>query len=180
VLKGEQLSSAKIGLPVPEDALSGVVPAGMRGIALEVREVTAVGGLLLPGDRVDVILTYKIVRAPGLAEDEYILRTQTLLQDIEVLSVAQEAQEPTSQRASGEDTQEDTAVTSGQLPEDVEEQPTATTVTLALTPEQTLILANAQSPEFGEGANIFTSLRAFGDHEIIENPAPIDRTFVDS
>ena len=65
ILEGEQLSSAKIGLAVPEDGLAGVVPTGMRGISLQVEEKTAVGGLLLPGDRVDVYVTYKIAGRPA-------------------------------------------------------------------------------------------------------------------
>jgi pilus assembly protein CpaB len=177
ILAGEQLSSAKIGLAVPEDGLAGVVPTGMRAISLQVEEKTAVGGLLLPGDRVDVYVTSKLGRQAGLADDEYILRTELVLQDIEVLSVAQEAQEPTAQTSTSEGDTEDASVYSGEIPEDVEEQPQASTVTLALTPDQALILAQVQAPEYAE--QIFTSLRPFGDHTIIENPQPVDRVFID-
>ncbi len=37
--------------------LSGVVAAGMRAVALRSNDVTGVGGFVLPGDRVDVLLT---------------------------------------------------------------------------------------------------------------------------
>src|SRR5712692_7951230 len=86
IAKGEQITNAKIGVPVPDKGLSGVVPAGMRGVALTVSEVTAVGGLLLPGDHIDVVAAYTIADAPGLASNQQLLRTQTILQNVEVLS----------------------------------------------------------------------------------------------
>jgi pilus assembly protein CpaB len=170
IVQGEQVVSGRLGLPVPDDGLSGVVPGGMRGIALEVKEVTAVGGLLLPGDRVDVYVTHKITGLPGLTEDQFILRSFLAFQDIEVASVAQEAQEPTAH--SSDDQTEEQSATSGEVSDDVENQPGAQTVTLLLTPDQAQQLAHYQDPEFD--AKIFTSLRAFGDHAIIENPQPFD------
>ena len=65
IAKGEQVTNTKIGLAVPDAGLAGVVPPGMRAVAIEVRELTAVGGLLLPGDRVDLVATTRIDSAPG-------------------------------------------------------------------------------------------------------------------
>ncbi len=162
---GEQITTLKIGLLVPDQGLSGVVAPGMRAVSVQVGEVTAVGGNLLPGDRVDILVTTRIERAPGLAEDEYILRTTTLLQDVEVLSVAQEAQKPAAQAATTDDGEVGSAsYTSGQLPEDVTEQPNASTLTLALTPEQAVILVSEQ--EYAQ--RIWAVLRAFGDDSITE------------
>jgi pilus assembly protein CpaB len=163
--EGEQLTTQKIGLPVP-DGLTGVVPRGMRGVSMEVKEVTAVGGLLLPGDRVDIVATYRVDRA-GLPENAYILRTETILQNVEVLSVAQEAQEPTAQEsddAAEEDA--DVSYTSGDLPEDLEEQPDAGTLTVALSlaEAQTLILKQEHAQR------VWAVLRAYGDDTPAEVP----------
>jgi pilus assembly protein CpaB len=163
---GEQVTSAKVGLPVPEDGLSGVVPAGMRAVSIEVEEVTAVGGLLLPGDRVDIVAVIRLENAPGLAEDEFILRTETILQHVEVLSVAQEAQKPAA-GASQTDGEENVSTTSGQLPEDVEQEPDANTITVALNPADALKVISFQ--EFAQ--NIYAVQRAFGDNAITEIPA---------
>ena len=161
----EQITTSKIGLLVPDQGLSGVVALGMRAVSVEVDEVTAVGGNLLPGDHVDILVTTRIERAPGLTEDEYILRTTTLLQDVEVLSVAQEAQKPAAQAAPTEDGEDGSAsYTSGQLPDDIEEQPRANTLTLSITPEQAVILIS----EHEHAERVWAVLRAFGDDSIEE------------
>ena len=172
---GEQITTLKIGLLVPDQGLSGVVATGMRAVSVQVSELTAVGGNLLPGDRVDILVTTRIERAPGLAEDEYILRTTTLLQDVEVLSVAQEAQEPAAQAVATEDGEAGSAsYTSGQLPEDITEQPRARTLTLSLTLEQAVILITEQ----GYAERVWAVLRAFGDDSIAE-VAPYEVTIIE-
>lgn len=161
----EQITTSKIGLLVPDQGLSGVVALGMRAVSVEVDEVTAVGGNLLPGDHVDILVTTRIEAAPGLTEDEYILRTTTLLQDVEVLSVAQESQKPAAQAVTSEDGEEGSAsYTSGQLPDDIEEQPKANTLTLSVTPEQAVILIS----EHEHAERVWAVLRAFGDDSIAE------------
>lgn len=161
ISEGEQINSAKIGLPVPDKGLPGVVPAGMRGVGVEVDEVTAVGGNLLPGDRVDIVASFEIKRAPGLEEDQYILRTETILQNVEVISVAQEAQEPS---AGSNATDEDVSSSSGQIPDDVEEQPNADTLTLALAAADTNRLISVQE----YAVRIWAVVRPFGDNEIVD------------
>jgi len=164
---GEQITRLKIGTLVPDQGLSGVVAPGMRAVSVKVDQVTAVGGNLLPGDHVDIVATTRIERAPGLAEDDYILLTTTVLQDVEVLSVAQEAQKPAAQAVTTDDGDADSAsYTSGQLPDDIEEQPNASTLTLSLTPEQAMILISEQEA----AERVWAILRAFGDDSIAELP----------
>jgi pilus assembly protein CpaB len=167
IAKGEQLTPAKIGVPVPDKGLSGVVPAGKRAVSLEVSQVTAVGGLLLPGDHVDVVVAYFVPNAPNLVGDDSLLRTQTVLQNVEVLSVAQEAQQA-SARPSQQDGQSgiDTAYTSGQLPENVKEQPNASTLTLALDPQQAQVLISYQQ----HAEKVWAVLRPYGDQTIQDVP----------
>ena len=164
---GEQITRLKIGTLVPDQGLSGVVAPGMRAVSVKVDEVTAVGGNLLPGDHVDIVTTTRIDRAPGLAEDEYILLTTTVLQDVEVLSVAQEAQKPAAQAVTTDDGEAGSAsYTSGQLPDDIKEQPNAGTLTLSLTPEQAVILISEQA----SALRVWAILRAFGDDSTAELP----------
>ncbi|MDO8612322.1 MAG: Flp pilus assembly protein CpaB [Dehalococcoidia bacterium] len=164
IAAGEQVTRARVGPNTEGDGLAFVVPAGMRAIAVSVDEITGVGGLILPGDRADVIAV--ISDQAGANNPD---RVVTVLQDVEVLAVAQSAQEPVPAAADNNAaTQAETdgaSTTSGQLPEDAEPQPSARTVTLALTPEQVQLLALVQ-----EEGSIYLSLRRFGDNAQLQLP----------
>lgn len=160
IAKGEQITNSKIGVPVPDKGLSGVVPAGMRGVSLTVSEVTAVGGLLLPGDHIDVVAAYYVADAPNLASNQSLLRTQTILQNVEVLSVAQESQLASAQpgQQSGQPSTGQ-SYTSGQLPSNVKQEPGASTLTVALDPQQTESLISYQQ----RAQKVWAILRPYGD-----------------
>lgn len=162
IAKGEQITAAKIGVPVPDKGLSGVVPAGKRAVSLDVSEVTAVGGLLLPGDHVDIVAAYTIDNAPNLASNESLLRTETVLQNVEVLSVAQEAQKASAQANPQQGQDSGSTYTSGQVPDNVQEQPHASTLTLALDPQQAQILISYQQ----RAEKVWAVLRPYGDQTI--------------
>lgn len=66
--------------------LSGTVAAGMRAVGLRSNDVAGVGGFVLPGDRVDILLT----RSIGSGEHADTV-TQTLAEDVRVLGVDQSA-----------------------------------------------------------------------------------------
>ena len=63
--------------------LSMLIREGMRAASLEVNQVSGVSGFILPGDRVDMLVT---VSQLGNFEDAY---TQTVLQNLEVLAAGQ-------------------------------------------------------------------------------------------
>ena len=63
--------------------LSMLVREGMRAASVEVNQVSGVSGFILPGDRVDMLVTVERMVNP---EDSY---TQTILQNIEVLAAGQ-------------------------------------------------------------------------------------------
>lgn len=162
VVAGEQLSRLKVGPQVEDNnGLSFVVPKGLRAVSVRIDETSGVGGLLLPGDRVDVIAVIP-------EEDQTdVDKAVTVLQNIEVLAVAQVAQEPLPPAGdrTGTDPQADAAATSGQRPEDAKPQPDAHTATLAVTPQQALLLALAQ-----EKGKVWLSLRSFGEDGITDLP----------
>jgi pilus assembly protein CpaB len=72
--------------------LSPVIPAGMRAVAVKVNEVVGVAGFLIPGLRVDVLVT---IRPPGDAG----ARTSTVLQNIVVASAGQQIQPDSTGKA---------------------------------------------------------------------------------
>ena len=67
--------------------LSMLVRPSMRAASLEVNQVSGVSGFVLPGDRVDVLVT--VDRVQNL-EDAF---THTILQNIEVLAAGQKTQQ---------------------------------------------------------------------------------------
>jgi pilus assembly protein CpaB len=65
--------------------LSALVAPGMKAVTIRVNDVEGVGGFVLPGDRVDVVLTRQI--------DKGSASTEVVLQDTRVLAVDQSADE---------------------------------------------------------------------------------------
>jgi len=157
---GEQVVASRVGASEKGvEGLSFVVPAGMRAFSIQVSEESAVGGLILPGDLVDVIAIFD---AGTVGVD----KTVTLLQSIEVLAVAQTAQEPIpAARTTGTPTPSTASGTLGERPEDMKANPGARTVTLAVTQDQAQLLALVQAQ--GELA---LSLRFFGDKAPVAPP----------
>lgn len=161
--QGEQVTSAKVGLSAIADEkdLALVLEPGMRAFAVVATEITAVGGLLLPGNVVDVIAVYQ-------DDEQRAYRAVTILQGIEVLGVAQEAQEPvpaTTLDGTSGDEEAAAGGIRGQRPDEVERQPNARSVTLAVTPEQAQILAGLQSQNQNVAA-LWLSLRPLDDDDI--------------
>ncbi|WP_053239472.1 Flp pilus assembly protein CpaB [Pleomorphomonas koreensis] len=77
---GEPLLAAKLTGPGERAALSRLISDGNRAVTLRVNDVAGVGGLVLPGDRVDVVLTTAEV-------------AEVILQDVRILSIDQMADE---------------------------------------------------------------------------------------
>lgn len=160
---GEQITIRKVGTGAVDDLedVSLVLGAGSRGFAVEVTEVTSVGGLLLAGNFVDVIAVFEdgVVDQIAATSAAPQVGAVTLLQDVEVIAVAQEAQEPVPAASSAE--QPDASGLTGQRPDDAERQPEARSVTLSVAPDEAQLLALVQE----RGGVIWLSLRAAGDHE---------------
>jgi pilus assembly protein CpaB len=155
----EQVTALKIGVTsdVSNEGLSSVLPAGTRAFSITVSEESGVGGLILPGDLVDVIA---ILKKDLVGVDKAV----TLMQGIEVLAVAQNAQEAIPPQTSATATP-DTSGTLGERPSDAKPNPDARTVTLAVTEEQAQLLALAQS-----SGTLALSLRSFGDRATVTPP----------
>jgi pilus assembly protein CpaB len=78
VVAGEPILASK--LSVIGGGLSVRIPANMRAMSLKINDVTGVSGFVLPGDRVDVVVTMPHAGSPSTA------LTKTILQDLEVLA----------------------------------------------------------------------------------------------
>lgn len=137
ILKGEPIVSRKIVRAGDSGYMAAYLEPGMRALAIAVSVETAAGGFILPGDRVDVLLTREtdLSNAGVQAEGKSKFTSSTVLQNIKVLAIDQ------STRA-GEDAQ---AVVGA-------------TATLELGPRDAEVLALAKS----EG-ELSLSLRSYAD-----------------
>jgi pilus assembly protein CpaB len=78
LMEGEPVLASK--LSSVGGGLSLRIPESMRAISLSVNEITGVNGFVLPGDRVDVVVTVDNAKGAGVAV------TKTILQNVEVLA----------------------------------------------------------------------------------------------
>jgi pilus assembly protein CpaB len=85
LLPGEPVTPLKLVKAGDGGVLAAILPAGMRAISTRIREETAAGRLILPNDRVDVILTQKRRNRAG-ADDSV---SDTLFRNIRVLAIGQ-------------------------------------------------------------------------------------------
>lgn len=97
--ENEPLLNWKVSGPGQRASLSAMLAPELRAATIRVNDVNGVGGFVLPGDRVDILLTReagnnasgsaaKTANAVAAADDG--LFTQLLLQDVHVLAVDQQ------------------------------------------------------------------------------------------
>lgn len=83
VKANEPLLSSKLANPESGGGMQIIIPEGKRAMAVRVDDVVGVAGFVLPGTRVDVLVTMD--RAAGQNE----AATRLVLQDLEVISAGQ-------------------------------------------------------------------------------------------
>ena len=149
----EQVLSSKVvslapGSTAASRSLSFVIPPGKRGFAIGTSSIQNAGGLILPGDYIDILVMYDITFG-GDEQTSYFV--QTMMQNIEVLAVAQGIVDVVTDA---------TPTAGGQRVRNSEGRPDpgANTLTLALTPEQAQKIYLAES-----NGRIRLALRPFGE-----------------
>ena len=172
VTVGEQVLSSKVvtlsgNSAAVSRSLSFVIPEGRRGFAITASEVMDAGGLVLPGDYVDIVVLYDVqFRSTDGVETVESYVVQHLMQNIEVLAVAQSIVDVVETPAEG-GSNNGAGASDTQRVRNSEAKPNheAITVTLALTPEeaQRLYLAEANG-------KIRLAVRPYGDTETL----PVD------
>ena len=81
----ELILVSKVTGPGQRASLSAVITSGMRAMTIRVNDVAGVAGFVLPGDRVDIMLTREIVQSQPI--------TDVLLQNVKVLGIDQRSDE---------------------------------------------------------------------------------------
>ncbi len=90
IASGEPVVAAKVSGFGGRATMSTLIPEDKRAFAIQVNAVSGVAGFLLPGDRVDVLLTRQI----GQGSENQV--TDVVLQDVMVRGVDQDANEAQS------------------------------------------------------------------------------------
>lgn len=84
IAQGEPILASKITVPGQRAKLSAALTPGLKAVSIRVNDVLGVAGFVLPGDRVDVMLTR------GGKSNRYV---DVLLQGVRVLAIDQVADE---------------------------------------------------------------------------------------
>jgi pilus assembly protein CpaB len=82
IQKGEYILPSKLAAENAGSGLPSLIPSGMRAVSVRVNEVVAVAGFVVPGTRVDVLLTGNPVGANQP-------QTTTVLENIAVIAAGQ-------------------------------------------------------------------------------------------
>ena len=164
ILAGEPLLTAKlISEASAGTGLTYLIPDGRRAVAIKVDKVIAAGGLIQPGDRVDIYAVLEVDRLDPLTGQRIggVERPLIVAQFIEVLAVEQELLNVLPAQGN----QERTSDAGGTLVSQAEPQPTSDVVTLAVTPAEAQLLLFAEE----EGA-IRLAVRGPEDTAIAASP----------
>jgi pilus assembly protein CpaB len=141
LLKGTQVLESMLRAS-REEGVARRVPPEKRAFSIAVNEVSAVAGLISPGDQVDVLLTANTgSMQQGRAVAEGTI-TRVLLQNVLVLAVNQLSSARAAPRAATRQKSEGNLV--GQAPGSGQGTQGIRTLTLALSPEDTQKAALAQ------------------------------------
>jgi|SoiMethySBSTD1v2_1073268.scaffolds.fasta_scaffold00751_29 pilus assembly protein CpaB len=84
----ELILATKITGPGQRASLSAVITSGMRAMTIRVNDVLGVAGFVLPGDRVDIMLTREVIPEQPI--------TDVLLQNVKVLGIDQRSEQEKS------------------------------------------------------------------------------------
>lgn len=139
---GVPIARSAVVQPGERGFLAAVLPRGKRAISIPIGEVAGISGLLMPGDRVDIILTYSVPGASIDAERD-IRASETVLSNLRVLALDQRLQEASSTAANSP-----------------EARPIARTATLEVEPAQAEMLTLAT--QLGELSLVLNSVEDGG------------------
>lgn len=89
IAPNEPVLKSKVTGPGQRATLSALIGEGMKAVSVRVNDVLGVAGFVLPGERVDVMLTRTVSRPEAGGAPQQDGHTDLLLQDVRVLAVDQ-------------------------------------------------------------------------------------------
>lgn len=91
--KGAPIARSSVVQPGDRGFLAAVLPQGKRAISIPITEVAGISGLILPGDRVDLILTYSLT-GDSIDATRDVRASETVMSNIRVLALDQRLSQP--------------------------------------------------------------------------------------
>ncbi|MCA9798219.1 MAG: Flp pilus assembly protein CpaB [Cyanobacteria bacterium HKST-UBA04] len=138
ILAGQPVFKLNLAEKGARSGITNLIPNGFRAITISVSESKAVAGFIKPGDHIDVLATFEIRVAkeakeslPVVPWENNVPLTDTVVQDITVLAIAQELDE--KQLPYEDDEDEDEGDKDKKKSDSAK---VVSTLTLAVTPEQ--------------------------------------------
>lgn len=139
ILLGEQITSSKLSSPESFKGMAGaslsmITPPGKRAITIPMDPLMAAGGMVRPGDYVDVLANFPV---PQIIDGKQTIQlaTVTLFQNVLVLAVGNQLREISQASARG---------SRGAGVEPQQPQQAAQTITFALSPQEAGLISFAQ------------------------------------
>ncbi len=86
---GEPVTKKRLLEPGKAGFLAGVLGPGMRAVSIGINAESGAAGFILPGDRVDVVLTQQIRQTDGEDNNRDKVISETVIDDIRVLAIDQ-------------------------------------------------------------------------------------------
>lgn len=83
IFAGEPIRPERL-ISTDKGFMAAILPKGKRAIAVSVEAETTAGGFILPGDKVDLILTRKV---KGKGNEEDVVVSETILENVRVLAI---------------------------------------------------------------------------------------------
>lgn len=96
---GEPIREEKLIKANGSGYLAAILPSGMRAVSTEISPETGAGGFILPGDRVDVIVTIRKDKDDKKkSKEEEAATSETVLNNVRVLATDQTVEEKNGQK----------------------------------------------------------------------------------
>jgi pilus assembly protein CpaB len=86
LVTGQPITDAQVVRPGEQGFLAAVLEPGTRAASIQVNAITGISGFVIPGDRVDMVLTHTVRSEEG-KRSRHI--SETVMQDIRVIAVDQ-------------------------------------------------------------------------------------------
>lgn len=154
--RGVPIARSAVVRPGDRGFLAAVLPAGKRAISIPITETAGMSGLVLPGDRVDIILTYS-VSGDNIDAGRDIHASETVVTNLRVLALDHRTD------ASQSIIERDGVVVA---------PPIARTATLEVSSQQAEVITLATT--LGDLTLVLNSVRDGGDPEGAEDPAGME------